>query len=466
MEKRTLVSIIAALVLGTLAYAVMRAPEKGEGRQKRPRPAPTFKAAEITKLEITTQKDERTTLEKRGDRWMITSPGEWPADPAMVKGLTDGLEKLGFGDVVTSKADKHAEMGVAESGSVRVKVTTAGGATEFLLGQTMSGFTMFRLAGKDEVWQADRLFPYAANKAPKEWRDHAVLDGDAKSFEKLTVEVPAGARIELARDDKTWKLTSSTGDAPKPGEPFDASMPNTIATGLAGLRAIDFSDGKTPKDAGLEPPRLVVSVQGKGKQSLEIGGAQADDIFVRKAGEPTIYLVKKYMLDRVLYRPVDFRDKTLLNHKADEVAQLQVTQGKDVTTLVAKDGAWKLPTGATDPNKAKALVGGVESLVGSSIVTDKAAKTGLDQPRATIVVSRKDGKKATVKIGALTSDQAEYYAARDGSKDVVLVKKFAIDRVLKKPTDLAPGPPPGMPAGPGMPGAGMPHGMPPGMMPR
>ncbi len=453
MEKRTLISVVVAVVLGLGAYAALRAPQKGEGRAKAARPVPAMKAADITRLEITTQKDEKTTLEKRGERWMITAPGEWPADAAVVKSLLDGLEKLGFGDLVTEHADKHAQLGVGDTGSVRLKVSAGTATSDFILGQTVGGFAMLRVAGKNEVWQADRLFPYTANKAPKEWREHTIVDGDAKDVDKLSVEVPGGSRIELERDDKSWKLVSSSGDAPKASDALDTSLPSTVCAGLSALRAIDFAEGKAAKDAGLQPPQLILTVEGKSKkQVIEIGAAQGDEVYVRKAGEPTMFLVKKYLLDRVLLRPVDYRDKTLLHYKAAEIARLRVVQGKDETTLVEKSGAFKLASGATDETKAKALVGGVESLIGSSVVTDKTAKTGLDKPRATVRVELKAGGNTTLKIGGLTSDQSEYYAALEGGKDVLLVKKFAIDRLLKKPADLAPGAAsPGGPAPPGMP---------------
>ena len=93
--------------------------------------------------------------------------------------------------------------------------------------------------------------------------------------------------------------------------------------------------------------------------------------------------------------------------------------------------------------------------MGGSFFTDRAAKTGLDKPRATITVETAGGK-ATVKVGALTTDSGDYYVQKDGSKDVVLVKRFAVDRLLKKPADLAPT----------LPGAPHPGGpMPPGQLP-
>jgi hypothetical protein len=181
-------------------------------------------------------------------------------------------------------------------------------------------------------------------------------------------------------------------------------------------------------------------------------------------GEPTVYSVKKYMLDRLMAPPIDYRDKRLLTLKADEISQIDVVHGKDTTVLTNKEGAFQLQGGTpADAGKIKAMVGGAETLVASHFVTDKAAKTELDKPRATVTIALKAGGKDILKVGGLTKDQADYYVTVEGPghakpPEVMLAKKFAIDRLLKKPADLAPTPKPA-------PGAGGQHGMPPGMMP-
>ena len=42
----------------------------------------------------------------------------------------------------------------------------------------------------------------------------------------------------------------------------------------------------------------------------------------------------------------------------------------------------------------------------------------------------------TITVGAATKD-GDYYVQKSGSPDVYLVKKYAIDRWMKKPADLA-----------------------------
>src|SRR5690348_3558011 len=112
MEKKTLFALLAVVVLGVGAYAVLRAPEKGQRVGPAARPIPPLKAAEINHLELTSEKQDKTVLDRSGDKWRVTSPKDWPADQAAVKTLTDSLEKMGFGDLVSSEKAKMAELGV------------------------------------------------------------------------------------------------------------------------------------------------------------------------------------------------------------------------------------------------------------------------------------------------------------------------------------------------------------------
>src|SRR5437899_1529171 len=114
MEKRTIFAFLGVALLGTLAFAVMRAPQKGQRIGAPVRPIPTFKAGDVAHLEMTNDKQEKVVVDKSGERWQVKQPGDWPADATAVKALLDGLDRLGFGDQVTEGTQRHEDLGVAE----------------------------------------------------------------------------------------------------------------------------------------------------------------------------------------------------------------------------------------------------------------------------------------------------------------------------------------------------------------
>jgi hypothetical protein len=447
MEKRTLLAVVLVVFAGAAAFFVMRAPEKGQRKGPPPRPIAEFKGADVTGLEVWNDKQQHAVLEKSGSDWRVKDPGDWKADQSAVKMLTDGLEKLSFGDVVTENKAKHDEMGVADGKTPRVLAKGAGGKTlaDLYIGKTMGGYTMARLNGKDDVWQSSGLFPYAVNKEPKAWRDHTIFDLAGQDVDKLTVE-GAGSKLVLekaaAKDAKPgeaakWKIAESTGTGPKTSDVLDEAQVNGAIQALSTLHAGDFVDDKKKEDVAVKP-QLTVTIAIKGAaHTLFVGEQKGDDFTVATSDSPTVYTVKKYALDRIAKKPIDYRDKTLVKAAEADIASLQITSGTESTTLTqGKDGKWTVQKGTADDTKVKPVVGAFANLQADSFSDEKDfAKTGLQKPAGGVIVSLKDKKTVGLKIGA-TTKEGDYYVQKTGSPDIYLVKKFAVDRFLKKPTEL------------------------------
>ena len=449
MEKRTLFALVAFVALGLGAFLVMRSPDKGDRVGPPPRPIAAFKAADVQALEITTDKGESVTMAKQGPEWRITAPKDWPADPAGVKSLVDGLEKMTFGDLVTESKDKLDEMGVGDK-AAHVVAKAAGGKVlaDLYIGKNVGGFTMVRPAGKNEVWQANNVYSYLVNKDAKAWRDHVIFEFASNDADKLVVE-GGGAKLALSKaapppkDDKkpaaeaSWKIDGATGDAPRTTAALDLSTVTGTMQALSSLRAADFADDKKPAEVGLDKPSLTVTASAKGKSyKLLIGSTQGDDYYVQAEGRPTIYIVKKYAIERADHRPADYRDKTLAKVKEADLASIDLASGGESLTLTHDGDTWKSAK-PIDDSKVKPVVSAFETLVGSSISVEKdAKKIGLAKPAGVVTLHLKDKSAITLKIGSLSGD--EYYVEKAGSSDILMVKKYLIDRFLKKASDLAP----------------------------
>lgn len=450
MEKKTLYAVIAVLALGLSAVLVLRSPEKGQRVGPPPRPIPQIKAAEITGLELTTEKKEKVVLEKQpgSASWRLKSPGDHPADPQIVKSVTEGIEKLGFGDQVTEGTAKHDELGVSDDKATHL-VVKSGSKTlaDLRIGKSVGGYTMVRVAGKSEVWQGAGIFPYMFNREGKAFRDHTVFEFPIAEVEKLTIESGHDKLVleklapEKDKPNETkWKIAQAEGQAPRTDAALDQAMATGAAQAMSSLRASDFADGKGLGDVGLDHPVMTVTAQTKGKpRTLLIGSSSGDDTYVKPADGPTVYVLKKYTIERVAHRPVDYRDKTLVKAKENDIAQVEVTSGAQTTSLEHAGDKWKAKKGNFDDAKVKALVAAFENVSGSGFATSKDAKTtGLAKPAGSVTVRLKDKSSVTLKIGALTSDKSDYFVQKVGAPEVYLVKKWTVDRLLKKPADLEP----------------------------
>jgi hypothetical protein len=449
MEKKTVYAIVAAALLGLGAFAILRQPEKGQRVGPPPRPVPVVKAADVARIEVANEKQEKTVLDRKG-MWRVSEPKDWPADQAAVKALLDGFEKLTFADMVTESPDKFADMGVADGKATRVTLKGASGnIADLLVGKAVSGYTMVRPAGKNEVWQSSGLYGYMLNKDSKGWRDHNILEFSQNDCDRLTVDAgstklvldkipaeggqPAGAPVK-------WKIAESVGDGPKVVEQLDGPMVTGAVQALASLKASDFADDKKPEELGLSKPWLTVTARVLGKDFVvQLGSSNGDSSYVKTPDSPTLYVANKYAMERVAHKPVDYKDKTLTQVKESEVASVDVTVGKETWSAErGADGKWKgKGKSPVDDTKVKPIVSAFDNLSGASFADEKdPKKNGLAQPSAMVALHLKDKSTVTVKVGAVKG--ADIYVQRAGSENVFMIKKYLADRFTKKAAEVSP----------------------------
>lgn len=444
MEKRTLYALIAVIALGGVAFAVLRAPEKGQRQGPPPRPVPAIKAADVATLELTNDKNEKTVLQKSGSDWRVKEPGDWKADQQAVKQVLDGLEKLSFADVASENVDKQAELGVADGKGARVVAKDGGGKTlaDLHVGKSIGGYTMMRVDDKKETWQASGLYPYTVGRAPSGWRDHAIFELTAADIDKLTVEAPGGKLVltkEAGGDkdkpnDAKWKIVETTGTAPKTSADLDMTQVNAVVQGISNLHATDFADDKKVDEV---KGKLAITVDAKGKpHTLWVGFESGDDVYVASSDSPQVYTVKKFSIEHLARKPIDYRDKTIVKAKEADLQSVDITAGSDTTVLTQKDGKWSAAKGTADDSKVKPAVGGFDNFVAASFAEGvDAATAGLKKPSGRAVLHEKGKPPITITVGAATKD-GDYYVQKSGSPDIYLVKKYAVDRWMKKTADL------------------------------
>ncbi len=448
MNRKTLIAglIFAGLILA--AVLLLRSPEKGtRSVGEAPRPIAKLTADSFDTLDVTKNK-VTTTLKKEGDAYRIVKPVVYAADKESAKTAFDTIAKMDFDNIISDQKARHTEFELGDDG---LRVTVKKGdkvLADFRLGKSANQFTMLRVEGKDEVWAATNILKYQLDKTTTDWRDKTITNFDEKEAEKLQVSGKDGAKIVLTKPAPTdagaantdWQVVESTVKV----EPFDKSVASGMASQLASWKTNEFADSAKPEETGLASPELTVTVGLRnGKQQTVLVGKKKgdDDYYVKVADGPQIFLVKKYNIDRVNKRPIEFRDKTLCNLKSDEVTEIAVTREKDSYTLAKQGTAWKLtkPAGITlDDSKVSNITSAFSDLKGQSFAEDSSPKvTGLAKPTASIAVkSSVKGHTCQLKVGSETSDKSSYDVQAVGQPYVSLVTKWAIDRVLVKLDDL------------------------------
>jgi hypothetical protein len=461
MNRKTLLAgaVFAGLLLLTLL--VLREPEKGTRTGESPRPIAAIGEGNIDTMEIT-RDGKKLVVKKEAGKYRLTEPVSFPAEEDTAKQAFEAMEKMEFGSIVSDLKSKQDEF---EVGAKSPRVVLKKGdkvLADLRIGKVTPDHTLVRLEGKDEIWQMIGSHKWHFDRDVSAWRDKSVTTFNSDDAERLEVVSREHGKIVLSRPPKgdagvsnPWKVVESTVKV----EPFDPLVANEMLTALYAFKANDFADDAKPTETGLDAPNLTVTVGLKGgkTETVLIGKKKTeDDFFVKRAADPQVFLVKKYNLERINKRPIEFRDKTICNLNEPDINLVSVTAASDSYTLVRdpkKTGpeAWKLtkPAGVTlDPVKANAVASAFREWKASSFAEDTSPKTtGLAKPSATVLAVGK-GQSCQIKLGAELPDKQNRYASVGGVPEVYVLPKWTTDRVLQKVDDLkkkadAPAPPGG-----------------------
>jgi hypothetical protein len=453
MNRKNLIALLVLAGLTVVAVVVLRQPEKGQRVGERPRPIPKLVAGSFDALAVT-KGTSTTTIKKEADKYKVVSPVQYPADENVAKQAFEAIEKLEFGDVVSDQKAKHAEFEVDEGKALKVIVKKGDQVlTEFLIGKSVGGNTLVRVPGKDETWTGLGSFRYNFDRDATNWRDKLITKftlGDAERIEVKgrgrgsgSAAAAEQARIVVKSDggDK-WSVVESSVPVGK----FDNTVPAGILSALSALVTNEFADDAKPEQTGLADPARIVTVSLKGGKAvtLLIGNKKGDDdYYVKTADAPQVFLVKRYNIDRIDKRPIDFRDKSICDISEGDLGDVSVTHDKDSFALVRdpKKNDWKAtkPAGLTlDPAKVTPIAGSFKEWKAAGFAENQDPKAGgLAKPRAVIVAHSKDKKKSCLlKVGDETKDKVNYVAQAGTSPDLYLLAKWATDRILVKVDDL------------------------------
>jgi hypothetical protein len=452
MNRKTLIAgaLFAGLVV--IAFLVLRSPEKGSRTGDAPRPIAKLAPGDFDTLEVT-KGGNTTVIKKEGSTYKVVKPVPYAADQDAAKQAFESLEKLEFDGIVSDQKSKQDEMEVGAAG-VRV-VAKKGDKTvaDLRIGKVANNLTMVRPEGKDDIWQAVGFLKYQYDKDSAGWRDKSLTTFDEKDAHRIEVVSKGGGRIVLTRPEAKdagagggeWTVSDTTVKV----DPLDKTVAPGIVSALYSWKANDFADKVTPAESGLDAPQntITVSLKGDKKVTVLVGKKKGeDDYYVKTADNPQVYLVKKYNLERINKRPIDFKDKTICNLSEGEITEVSVARAQDAYTLVKQPGktgdqAWKVtkPSGVTlDTSKVNSIITAFKDWKATGFAEDDSPKTtGLAKPTATLVAkSSAKGAGCTLKVGSELSDKQNLYVEKPGAPDTFVVPKWSLDRVMVKVDDL------------------------------
>jgi hypothetical protein len=257
--------------------------------------------AAITALEITRPENESVVLSKVDGVWRVIEPVDAAADQNNAEAALNRLADLRLTRIVATKPENYGRLQVDDTNAVQV-IVKAGEDTlaRLMVGKYGNGMTMVRLDDHTEVFGASGSLRYAFDRELKAWRDRKVVAIEAAKVQTIRFE-SANGTFHFEREGEGWTALEgqeALGD-------FDAKQVTGSLSTAARLTASDFAPEETSEArAGLTEPQATVTmtlVNGPNAVILELGTPtdQAGEVYLRRKGEPTIYVISQYLADRL-----------------------------------------------------------------------------------------------------------------------------------------------------------------------
>jgi len=248
------------------------------------------------------------------------------------------------------------------------------------------------------------------------WRGAVNDFRDTRLFE-LTAPV---AEIEVRGQNNFILRQQGSNDWRIAGEKFPADADNVqlFVKTLADLRIAEFvKDVATAPDLaayGLAPSqsqREIILRYKAGDTNaviaqLDFGAAGTNEVFVRCAGEDSIYAVTAQDFNRLLESDWEFRDRRIWDFKAEDVAQITIHQGGRIRQIVHNGpGKWSLAAGSQGVIEGKSIEQAAQQLRQLTALAwfarnlTEPEKYGFGTNNLQVTFELKGGEKDTVDFG-------------------------------------------------------------------
>lgn len=457
--------IIAGVVfLGLLVWALTqergRAPQQGE--------AFGIDAKTVTKLDISGT-DQKVSLEKQGDQWMLTEPIKGYADKdateRMVKAIAE-LKPSGARDEVDGQRvdPRDAKFGLDKPQLTAVMTYEGRKQVTLYIGKEAPGGSEFfaSIEGRDKLYFVPASLRSDLTQKPEQLRDKTVVHFEDDKIQSVALQYPDKTVAFEKRGEGAeakWFLT----------QPYEAKADEwnckQVVEKLSGLKAEAFAPDKAlpGQDPGLSKPAIKATITLKdGKQWVVNFGAKArlklsdssptvvtdpkatgtekDLVYVQLESRPETLLCLDTILSDLTKTDMDLRDKRIVDLKRDQVEELRLErkQGVSFTARKLPDG-WQLTAPTTGRAKATTvddILWDVNELEAREFLGEQKdlQQYGLAVPDTTITLKVK-GQAETVKVFVGYAKGEDGHYARTSQSDQVYVIGDALLLDLPKSVD-------------------------------
>ncbi len=260
----------------------------------------------LTKLEIKNADKPPVVLEKRGEKWFVAQPVDYPANLANVKSLLDNIKEIKTKELIDPAAASYGEYGLEDAKAVHV-VAYKGGDKAFdaYFGKSGGRGQMARKAGQDGVYAISGYSAFYYTREVKNWRENEIAKFDDAAVTRVDLKNESGD-YAFKKEGDSWAGTLKNAKI----ERFDEAKVKDMLRALKALNADDFGDNKPDAETGLDKPAAVVTIalkEGPPVKLLVGKTSTGENRYLKREGTPQTYVVSSWAAGWAVAKPDRFQ---------------------------------------------------------------------------------------------------------------------------------------------------------------
>lgn len=309
-------------------------------------------------------------FERDGEGWHIVRPVQARANPGSLDRMLSVLEGLVREDVVSEEERRERELTLEHYGLTdpRARLTVGNGLRQIELkignDAPLGGQMFVQIEGYENVMASSKGLFDALPEDLAAIRDRRVLAGTAPRTIRLEIDSPAGGFLKLVRSPAGWVFQQpdvGRGDDVRIARLLDAIYALQVQTfvedakveaagadeaELEGTRAAPtYEQYDLAGDKAVLRVRVFMHGDGVGRELLlgKATGENAGLIYARQSEIPSVYAVRRDILDAVSVSVNDLRSRRLFEQEPRDVSFV-VFERDDHRLLLRRGnrGAWRI----------------------------------------------------------------------------------------------------------------------------
>lgn len=330
--------ILAVLLLGVGAYMFFTRDTGTEPKKFEEHKLIDVSIADVNKLTVTSADGKAMTLEKKASDWRMTQPVDAPADSTEVTGLIDSLINL----KATNEVDAGAPNTGLDKPQYNVELSGTKSAKVSFGDKLAVGNGLYtKVNGGDRIEVVDAAVLEKLDKPASAYRQTKLVETPSLEIKQLAINTKAG-NIALQKQGADWQMT-----APQP-MPADATAVTDLLNAVTGLKAASFVDDASEQADAMKgnPPVTSIAFATTAPSTQPAATAPSmttvtfgayDDVlkkhvYAKVSNSPFIAKIDTTALTALNKKPIDLRDKRVVDVNADEVSKFTLLGDVPATT--------------------------------------------------------------------------------------------------------------------------------------